>query len=184
VLRGADVAITITSPTSCEVTMTLTVEGTPEIDHRISQANGAEIELLETRGAQMVSDVRQIGRTQSLVLRAGAAAYEIHYRVREPVERADRCPIWLPALATDGRSRVIGIRVRLPPGAMPGHSMPPLDWAGTHGSVRLGHLPAFVRVPYAPDGESPGWSIGQVMDAVAVFFVAAATALWTWRKRR
>jgi hypothetical protein len=184
VLRAAEVGITVTSPTSCEVAMTLTVDGAPEIDHRIEAAEGTEIELVETGGAQLVSDVRRIGRTQSLVLRATEAAYEIRYHVRQPADRAARCPIWLPALATDGRSRAVGIRVQLPPGATPGQSMPALDWTGTHGSVRLGHLPAFVRVPYAPDGESPAWSIGQLMDAFTVLVFGAATAIWTWRQRR
>ena len=62
--------------------------------------------------------------------------------------------------------------------------MPTFDWAGTIGSTRLGHLPAFVRVPYAADGESPGWDIGRMMDAVAVLAFGAATAIWAWRARR
>ena len=35
VLREADVDIVVTSPTACEVTIALTVDGALEIDHRV-----------------------------------------------------------------------------------------------------------------------------------------------------
>jgi hypothetical protein len=184
VLRDADVEITVTSPTSCEVSMALTVDGAREIDHRVQALDGAVIELVSTRGAGAVSDVRTIGRTESLVLRPDGATYEIRYRVRLPDDAAARCPIWLPAVPADGRSRAVGIRVQLPPGASPGHSMPRLDWTGPRGSARLAHLPAFVHVPYASDGQSPAWTIGEAMDGVAVLVFAAGSAGWAWRRRR
>jgi len=184
VLRDADVSITVTSPTACEVAIALTVEGAPEVDHRVERFDGARIELLETRSAQLASAVRTIGRTESLVLRPETAGYSFRYRVEQPDTSSGRCPIWLPALPTDGRSRAVSIRIRLPPGSTPGPSMPAFDWTGTQGSTRLGHLPAFVRVPYAAEGESPGWDIGRVMDAVAILVFAAASAMWAWRTRR
>ena len=76
------------------------------------------------------------------------------------------------------------MRIQLPPGSTPGHSMPAFDWTGTVGSTRLGHLPAFVRVPYAVEGESAGWDIGRVMDVIAVLVFGAATAIWAWRTKR
>jgi len=184
VLRNADVHITVTSPTSCEVRIALTVDGIREIDHRVDAAAASRTELIETRGAQRVGEVRAIGRTQSLVLRPDQPAYEFSYRVRQPEDLRDRCPIWLPAVPADGRSRAVRLQVELPPGTRPGGSMPAFAWSGNQGSARLGHLPAFVRVPYAPEGVTPGWSIGSIMDAVAVLAFAVASAVWAWRRRR
>jgi hypothetical protein len=183
-LRNADVHITVTSPTSCDVTIALTVDGAREIDHRVEMFEGSRAELVEMRGVRQVGELRAIGRTQSLVLRPAQAAYEFSYRVRQPEGLANRCPIWLPAVPADGRSRAVRLQVDLPPGATAGASMPAFGWTGAHGSARLGHLPAFVRVPYAAEGESPGWSIGRVMDAVALTVFAGASAIWAWRRKR
>ena len=183
VLREADVEIVVTSSFACEVTMTLTVEGASEIDHRVETFSGGGADLVELQGARPVGDVRSIGRTQSLVLRPDQATYSFRYRARQPDDFADRCPIWLPAVPTDGRSRAVSIRIQLPPGSIPGYSMPSFEWTGARGLTRLAHLPAFVRVPYATDGEAAGWGIGRVMDAVAIFVFIAATAIWAWRRR-
>ena len=182
-LRNADVRVTVTSPTSCEVRMALTVDGAGEIDHRVETVAGSRTELVETRGAERVGEVRAIGRTQSLVLRPGQPAYEFSYRVRQPEDLRDRCPIWLPAVPADGRSREVRVYVDLPQGAQPGGSMPAFIWSGNQGSARLGHLPAFVRAPFAPEGVTPGWSIGSIMDAAAVLVFVAASAVWVWRRR-
>src|SRR6266566_3827343 len=45
VLRSADLEITVTSPTSCEVAMALAVEDASEIEHRIEALEGSRIEL-------------------------------------------------------------------------------------------------------------------------------------------
>lgn len=164
--------------------MTLTVEGAREIDHRVETFGGGSVNLVDVRGASQAGGLRSIGSTQSLVLRPGETTYGFRYGASQPASFAGRCPIWLPAVPTDGRSRAISIRVQLPPGSTRGRSLPALDWTGTIGSTRIGHLPAFVRVPYAADGESPGWDIGRVMDVVAVIVFGAATAVWAWRTRR
>jgi hypothetical protein len=184
VLRQADADIVVTSSTACEVTLTLTVDGAREIDHRVEAFDGGGVELGDVRGAFAAGDVRSIGHTLSLVLRPQGATYSFRYRARQPDGFAGRCPIWLPAVPADGRSRAVSIRIQLPSGSMPGRSMPAFDWTGTTGSTRLRHLPAFVRVPYAGEGESPGWDIGRMMDAVAVLVFGAATAFWAWRARR
>jgi hypothetical protein len=184
VLRDAAVSITITSPISCEVSMMLTVDGAGDVDHRVEAFAGSRIELVDTRGASVVGAVRTIGRTQSLVLRPEQPHYEFRYRAQQPADVVGRCPVWLPAVPTDGRSRAVSIRVQLPPGATPGPSMPAFDWTGTQGSTRIGHLPAFVRVPYAPQGEVPGWSIGQLMDGAAIVVFGAAMGIWAWRRKR
>jgi hypothetical protein len=184
VLRSADLQITITSPTSCDVAMALTVDGASEIEHRIEAFGGSRVELVDVRGARQVGDVRSIGVTRSLVLRPDQAAYGFHYRTVQPAARLDRCPIWLPTVSTDGRSRTVRLQIDLPPAAVAESSMPAFSWTGAHGVATLGHLPAFVRVPYAREGEPRRWSIGTLMDALAIAVFAIATAVWTWRLRR
>jgi hypothetical protein len=184
VLRSADLQITITSPISCEVGVALTVDGVAEIEHRIEAFEGSRVALIGIRGARQVGDVRTIGRTQSLVLRPDQAAYGFRYRAVQPAPRLHRCPIWLPAVPTDGRSQAVRLQIDLPPATVAGSSMPAFAWTGVHGVATLGHVPAFVRVPYTQAGEARQWAIGPVMDALAIAAFAVATAVWTWRVRR
>ncbi|MGH9383453.1 MAG: hypothetical protein ACRD2N_04100 [Vicinamibacterales bacterium] len=182
-LRAADVDVTLTSPTSCDVTMSLRVEGVSEIDHRID-GSARGIELVRVDGARQVGAVNTVGRTQSLVLRPEESTYRIHYRAQIPDDRADRCPLWLPTISTDGLTRAVRLRVDLPSGMTSFESMPALDWSGGRGEVTLGHLPSFVRVSYGPAGSARGWGIAQTMDAVTVVIILIATAIWFLRRRR
>jgi hypothetical protein len=115
VLRSADIRIVVTSPTSCEVTMALTIDGASEIDHRIEAFEGGRVELIALRDARQQRDASLIGRTRSLVLRQEQPAYELRYRVQQPAARASRCPLWVPAVPTDGLSRDVSLQVELPP---------------------------------------------------------------------
>jgi hypothetical protein len=184
VVRSADLTITVTSPTSCDVTMALVIDGGTDIDHRIEALEGTRIELAAVRGARPVEEVSRIGRTQSLVLRPEAGSYEFSYHAVQPADREHRCPIWVPAAPTDGRSRAVRLDVDLPVASTPGPSMPAFSWAGAHGTATLGHIPAIVRVAYAARGDARGWSVDSVMDALAIAVFACATAMWTWRARR
>jgi hypothetical protein len=184
VLRAAEVRVVMTSPTTCEVWVRLTVQGGREIDHRIEAFDGSHIELVGVQSATRVGDVRTIGRTLSLLLDTADSPYELRYRVQQAPARRDRCPVWLPAVATDGQSRAVHVQVELPPGAVAGHSMPALNWTGSSGSTSLRHLPAFVRIPYAPAGESPAWDIARAMDVVALVVFGAATAMWIRSRKR
>lgn len=186
VLRAADVSVDLTTPRSCDVTMSLRVEGAAEIDHRVdagSPANAAGIELLSVEGARQASPLNTVGRTQSLLLRPEAATYRIHYRAQLRGDGASRCPLWLPTVPADGLSRTVTIAVELPPGSTSSDSMPMLEWTGVHGAVTLGHLPSFVRVSHGPAGTASGWGITKTMDAVTVAIIVLATALWIWRRR-
>src|SRR5262245_11886694 len=149
VVRSADLKITVTSPTSCDVTMVLAIDGDADIDHRIETFDGSRIELTAVRGARHVGAVRTIGRTQSLVLRPEAGSYELTYRAVQPADREHRCPIWVPAVPTDGQSRAVRLDVGLPDAATPAASMPAFTWTGTHGTATLGNIPSIVRIPYA-----------------------------------
>ena len=181
VLREAEVQITFTSPTSCEVVIALTVDGAAQVEHRL---DAEDAELIGMRGATQLSAVRAIGRTQSLVLTPTGGAYQFQYRVRVPDTFAYRCPIWLPTVPTDGQSKAVRIRVELPATASPGSSLPAFNWTGTKGAAVLGHLPAFVRVPYATGGEARPWDIGALMDAATGIVFVGASVIWIWRRKR
>jgi hypothetical protein len=188
VLRAADVSVKMAS-TTCEVTMSLTVEGAEEIDHRIDSTT---IDLIEVSGAQAVGDRRTIGRTQSLVLRPTEAAarrplqsgYRIHYVAMLPDDRSFRCPLWLPTVPTDGQSQAVAIHVEIPAGAVPSDSMPLLRWAERKGEATLGHLPVFVHVPFTPDGVAAPWSINQTIDTLTITVILGASLIWVWWRRR
>lgn len=182
VLRSADVRITIRSATSCDVTMDLTLTGAQDVDHRIETFDGGRIELLEVHGAQQVGDIRTIGRTQSLRLRPGGA-YGISYRALQPADRANRCPIWLPAIPTDGHPGGVRLSMEIPPSSSASSTMPAFEWSGTHGSAALAHLPSHVAVTVAPSG-SRVWDISRVMDVLAMSIFAVASAAWVWWTRR
>jgi hypothetical protein len=188
VLRAADVNVTMTSPTSCDVTIGLIVEGAEEIDHRV---DAARVELRDVIGARAVGEMRMVGRTQSLVLRPEqgparrpvAGAYEIRYHAQVAQEREFRCPLWLPTIPTDGQSRAVSLKVDLPAGSQPSDSMPTLTWAGGHGESTLGHLPAFIHVPFAPQGVAHAWTMSQTMDAVTLVVLLGASAIWVWWRK-
>jgi len=164
--------------------MALVVDGAQQVDHRIEAFDGSRIALVEVDGAESINDVRTIGRTQSLVLRPRQARYTIRYRATQSAARSGRCPLWLPAVATDGLSRTIRLEVSLPPGTSPGRSMPALTWTGTTGSTTLGNMPAFVYISYVAPGEAAGWDIARAMDRLAVLVFVLASAIWIWRRKR
>jgi hypothetical protein len=184
VLRRGDIRIAFPAPASCDVTMALTVEGGVEIDHRVEVMPGTRVILVEMRGASQVGDLRTVGRTQSLVVRTEGAAYQLHYRVQQPNDRADRCPLWLPIVPTEGRPDAIRLEVALPPSTAAASSFPAFTWSDTHGVATLAHVPAFVRARYVAAGEPPPWDITRTMDAMALVAFAAATGLWMRYRRR
>jgi hypothetical protein len=192
VLREAQVRIAIENPATCDVTVSLAValEHAGDIEQRLHRFEGSRVDLLGISGAEQASRPRRIGATEALAIRfpvAGSYRYEVRYRVRQPEEWSHRCPLWLPAVAADGRSRNVQIEVTLPAAAHPvGGSFPTFQWNGGTGRATLGHLPAFVRVPYAAPGEprGPVRNLGRIMDFAALAVLIAGTALWVARRRR
>lgn len=183
VLRAADIRIAITSPTACEVTLALTIDGGGDVDHRLESFEGSRIDGLAVQRAQRVQAPHAVGATQSLVLRPDAPRYELHYRAEQPESRRDRCPIWLPAVPADGQSRAVTITVQLPQSAVPASSMPSFRWNGSQGATTLGHIPAFVRIAYSAAGEPTPWDIVRTMDVIAMGVLVGASGLWIWRRR-
>jgi len=192
VLRTADVRAVIASRTSCHVRLSVTIVGATEVEHRLAIADRDGWQLLNVEGARLVEPIRDVGATLSLRLRPASASYVLDYSVQHQqplriglLDRVrDRCPIWLPTIPTDGRSRAVRITIELPPGSIAGATMPAFTWNGTVGTAILGHLPSIVRVPYAANGEALPWSLAGAIDTLAIGAFAAATAAWIWRVRR
>lgn len=191
VLREAQVRIAMADPVTCEVTeaIALALDHGGDIEQRLQRLEGSRVELLRISGAEQTAAPRRIGVTEALVIRfptAGDFRYEVRYRVRQPDEWAYRCPLWVPAVASDGRSRSVEIEVTLPPAARPaGWSFPAFQWTGGTGRITLGNLPAFVRLPYLAPGEArpPTRNLGRIMDVAAVGVLLAGTAWWIARRR-
>jgi hypothetical protein len=195
VLRQADVRIVMNSPTACDVTaaLTLEVDRPTDLMHRLQIFEGARAELLNIDGrARTTTGLRPEGRTMIFGLRldaAGQHTYSIRYRVTQPDAWEYRCPVWLPSAATDGGLGVVRLQADVPAGAAPaGGSFPALSWQAGHGTATIGHLPAFVRVPFFAPGHSPGWidrqDLATVTDVTAVVLLAAGSLVWVWRRRR
>jgi hypothetical protein len=142
-----------------------------------------QIDVAALRGARLLRQAHNIGRTRSLLLETESAEYELRYSVQRSAEQ-DKCPLWVPAAPADGVSRAVRIRVELPPGMSPRSTMPAFAWNAAGGETTLGHIPAFVRVPYAPAGASSAWEVVTVMDAATLVVFASASGIWIWRRRR
>ena len=191
-LRAADARVIIASRTSCDVRLSVTIDGATEVEHRLARTDGDGRQLVNLEGARLVEPIRDVGATSSLRLRPTGTSYTLSYSVQhqEPLRigfldpARDRCPIWLPTIPTDGRSRAVRMTIELPPGSTAGATMPAFTWNGTVGTALLGHLPSIVRVPYAANGEAVPWSLPRAIDTLAIGTFAAATAAWIWRVRR
>ena len=191
VLSGARVQIAMTDPLTCDVTasIALALDRGGDIEQRLQRFEGSRVELVGITGAEQAAPRRSIGVTEAFTLRfpgAGSYRYEVRYRVTQPDEWAYRCPLWLPTVAAAGRPRSVEIEVTLPAAAQPaGGSFPALQWEGGTGRATLGHLPAFVRLPYAAaGGRAPMRDMGRLMELTAIGMLVAGTALWALRQRR
>lgn len=183
-LRSAEAHIVMHSPTSCEVSLTLAMDGGTEVEHRIEVHEGSRVGLLDVRGASQMGDLRTIGRTLALVLAPEASSYTLRYTVQQPPNRSGRCPLWVPTVPTNGRARPVRLAVRLPANAAAVGTMPGFAWTGPEGTATVGHLPAFVHVPFAWPGTPAPWDIARIMDVVAVATLVGATVAWGRRRTR
>lgn len=184
VLRAAGVEVRFASPADCEVTLRLDVAGAERVEHRLELLEGAAVELVDVSGATAEPST-DIGRTRALFVTpaAGGGSYRLRYRVVQPASHPYRCPLWLPAVPTDGRSREVRISAVVPEGMSVSGGMPPFEWTGDRGQVALAHLPAFVTVPFGPPTEARAWDVARVMDAAALGTLAAASLLWAVRRK-
>jgi hypothetical protein len=191
-LREANIRVTFVDTGTCEVDAAFAVvPGTAtSLEHRLQIFDGTSVELRDLAGADLVRPAYTAGRTQVLQVQPTSATeqrYTIRYRVVQPRDRAYRCPLWVPTAPSDGQSVNVHIAVVMPAGATPlGGGFPALRWAADQGVARLGHVPAFVRVPFTEAGGAgaTAWNISQLMDGTAVLLLVAGTAAFIWRKRR
>ncbi|MGD9903074.1 MAG: hypothetical protein AB7U83_06360 [Vicinamibacterales bacterium] len=184
VLRVVDVAVDLGSPSRCDVSLTITLDDPPaSVAHQLDTLAGATVVLLGVEGGSAEPPQRS-GRTRRLDVRPAARSYTLRYRVEQPARGDFRCPIWLPVIPADGRSRAVRISATLPEGATAAGTFPAFAWSGRTGRVTLGHLPAFVHVPFAAAGAAPPWSLARVMDGLSLAVLVAATfAWWRWKGR-
>jgi hypothetical protein len=183
VLRASEVLVILTSPLRCEASVSVTFDDPPPtIEHRLEVLDGATVTLAEIDGAAQVGEARVVGRTQALVLRPSASSYRLRYAVTQPEAGAFRCPVWLPTVPADGRSREVRVVATLPATAEPAGTMPTLRWSGNVGTAELGHLPAFVRLPYAAPGVTPPLNLVRLMDVAALAVLAMASLAWLRRR--
>jgi hypothetical protein len=185
VLTSAHAGVRYRSPTSCDVEMTLAVEGASEVEHRLELPAGASVTLHGTAGATDLGRARDIGRTRSLVLAPATpgGSYTLRYHVEQAASRPGRCPLWLPTAPARGVGRDVRLTVQVPDGAVASGTMPTFTWQGATGSATVPHLPAFVIVPFAAAGDRRPWDVSRVMDAAALAALAVASLLWMRRTR-
>ena len=186
VLTSAEATVRFTAPTACEVAVTLTIAGASQVEHRLEVVDGASVVLGGVEGASQARSTTDIGRTRALVVlpAADGAPYTIRYQVQQAPSRPGRCPLWLPTVAADGRSRRVRLAVVIPDGATAAGTMPAFAWTGPRGSATLPHLPAIVIVPFAAPGESPPWDVSRLMDLTAMATLVLGTAWWLHRQRK
>lgn len=195
-LRQADLRVTWLDALRCDAEIRLQVDtdAPASVDHRVLVYEGGRVDALAIGGRDVEAGAaRTIGRTESVSVRlprSGAFTYQISYRAAQADAWAYRCPVWLPAIATDGLSRAIHVRVTLPPGAtVAAGTLPRLTWtSAVAGEATLAHLPAFIRTPFARPGEPLRWAATldptRLMDLTTIVVIATASLGWAWRRRR
>lgn len=183
VLRSADVQISMTAPTACEVVLSVTIDSVPgSVEHRLELLDGATATLADS-GSAATDPPHDVGRTRALIVRPSSSSYTLRYHVQQPPAGAFRCPLWLPTTPADGRSRAVRLSVRVPDGARPAGTMPTFAWNAGVGTATLGHLPAFVRLPFEAEGVAAPWNLVRLMDAVSISVLAVASLVF-WRRTR
>jgi hypothetical protein len=192
-VRSARVSI-VFSPQACEVTSRLVIDtAEPEVvEHRLLLAQRSGLPEFVVVGA-LAGDSDTIGSTVRLPVSltgSGRNEYTVRYRVALSNAAHGQCPLLVPAAPTDGISRAIRLEVDMPADAtrLPG-AFPALSWDERRGTVTIGHMPSFVRVPFATRGAALGWretfDVRRAMDVSAVVTIGIATAAWAaLRKRR
>lgn len=191
VLQRANFAVAFTTPTACDVEAEFTVAGlSAPVEHRLHTDSAATVELLAAPSqADAVTPADDAGAHVLHVRPSGTGSdtYAIHYRVVQSERDAYRCPLWLPTVPTDGLSREVHVRVSLPSGATPGAGgFPTFEWTDGGAVASLGHVPAFVHVPFrAPgDARAPGWDVQKTMDTTAVVLLVAGMLTFAWRRKK
>ena len=183
-LAAADVRVVFESPLACTVELGVTIVDAAQVEHRVEILEGGRVDLIDVTGATPAGPPTDIGRTRALTLRPEGSSYTLRYRAQLPEARTGRCPLWIPTVAAGVTAASVRVTTRLPKGARAAGTMPTFRWNGDEGTATIGHLPAFVRVPYAMPGEPAPWNIGRLMDMFSIATLVVATLAWSRRQRR
>ncbi len=183
-LAGADVRVVFESPVACSVELGVTIVDAAQVEHRVEIADGGRVDLIDVTGAMPAGPPTDIGRTRALTLRPEGASYTLRYQVQLPQARSGRCPLWIPTVAAGVTAASVRVTTRLPKGARAAGTMPTFRWNGDEGTATIGHLPAFVRVPYAMPGEPAPWNIAAIMDTASIVTLVGSTLVWARYRRR
>jgi hypothetical protein len=194
VLREANIEAAFTTPTSCDVRAAFTISGgsaAAPAEHRLYTGEGATVERLEgpAMDAPAAGSTRRLHVLHVALSGSGSDSYTLRYRVSQPGTHAYRCPVWLPTIPADGRSRGVRVRVVLPASASSGGGgFPALEWGPDGGGfATLGHVPALLHIPFASgdEGATAGSrDISRTMDTVALVALAAGMLAFVWRRKR
>jgi len=190
-LRSAHATIEILGDGTCDVRMRFVMASDALFvsQHRLLVSEAAVVNDVFVNGAH-AGDVRRSGR--SLVvpvsLPVGKVHYDAHYRI-EQAPGAGWCGLLVPDVPTDGLARVVQIDAALPEGVrrLP-DGFPAMLWEEGRGSAKLGHVPAFARVPYAKGDEQVSWrrslNVRTALDTTAVAILIGASVIWVASRRR
>ena len=195
IVRGAQVHVVLTSPTACDIDATFTIQTDrpAAVPFSLQTFEGARVELTSLNGlAVPAGDLQRSGRTTVFAVHLSGSGNEttaLRYRVAQAPDWAYRCPIWLPAVPTDGRPGAVRLQFEWPTGAsLTGRTLPPLSRSGTGGASSLSHVPAFVRVPFVVTGGSQlarrDWDLTAIMDAATLVALLAASLVWVAARGR
>lgn len=191
VVREARVTV-VFSPGACDVTTRVAIDTVEPgvIEHRLMIDRPDPPGFVVVGGIAGRTDV--VSRTARLrisIAGSGRNEYTVRYRAPLADGPTQRCPLLVPGVPTDGVSRGVRLDVEVPDGAtvLPGQ-FPAFTWNDRRGSVTIGHMPAFVRVPHLPRGAPVTWRDGldveRLVDTGAIAVIGASTLAWIARRRR
>ena len=191
-LQSAQATIEILGDGTCDVRMrfVMTSEAPTTSEHRLLVRESTVVDDVEVSGVD-TGGVRRAGR--SLVIPVSLPTGEVHYDAHYGVKQsggAGWCGLLVPDVPTAGVARVVQIDAAFPAGVrrLPGE-FPSMMWQEGRGSVKLGHVPAFARLPHAKSDEDVSWrrsfDVRSALDITALAIIVGASVIWmASRKQR
>lgn len=190
-LQSAHATIEILGDGTCDVRMrfVMTSDAPTTSSHRLLVRESTVVDGVEVSGVD-TGDMQRAGRSIVIPVsfKTGEAHYDAHYRVKQSVGDG-WCGLLVPDAPTAGLARVVQIDAAFPAGVrrLPGE-FPAMSWEQGRGSVKLGHVPAFARVPYAMGDEEVGWrrsfDVRTALDIAALGIIVGASVIWVASRRR
>jgi hypothetical protein len=190
-LRDARLTVAF-APGGCDVTSRFVVDTADPavVEHRLMVSSGAVPEFAVVGGIAGRADlIARSARLPVSLTGSGRNEYSVRYHASVDEAADGRCPLLVPHVPTDGVARSVLITADVPDDAavLPG-GFPAFDWRDRRGTVRISHIPSFVRVRYAPRGAAIAWhdtlDPARVVDVLAVSAIGISTLGWVLLRRR